>query len=131
MIWGQKIHLRWVYVIILIFLGICKFSFFIHHARLKINYSVIRNWILFNLSKNSPERISIINSWNSEIILSFIISKSSGKHGNGSGQYLSNSNSLTFGEVDQRLIPWTIITTSTCSRILKLLVHNFICVPFA
>ena len=46
------------------------------------------------LSKNSPERILIINSWNSENILSFIFFKSSGKRKNGSGQDLSNSTSI-------------------------------------
>ena len=37
----------------------------------------------FTCLKNSPKRILIINSWNSENILSFIFSKSSGKRENG------------------------------------------------
>ena len=67
------------------------------------------------------------HSCNSENVQSLIFSKSSGKRENGSGQDLSNSTSLT--SLSQRSwltpIPWTIVTTSTCSKILKLLVHNF------
>ena len=62
-----------------------------------------KHYLLFYLSKTLQKEFNH-HSWNSENILSFIFSKSSGKRETGSGQDRRNSTSLisTLQEVDRR-----------------------------